>query len=265
MAAFRAEPGQVARCRNLPGSAPVSVRRTQNKRYCQEMVGPTVRARLAWALGVLSLAIAVGVGFFMGARQSTISLPPASSVSTVVKPLPNVLVAVRDLSRLESVAFHMERVIDLTEKQSRLFGLIQSEDAILLVAVADVTAGVDLGKLADGDVEVDQVKKSARILLPPAEILHASLDNEHTYVHTRRTGLMARRQEALEARARSEAERALLDAAREAGILPRAEESARRSVERLVRSLGYREVEVRVRAAQPSALGSGFPRAPAGP
>lgn len=228
------------------------------------MVGPSVRARLGWVLVALSLVIAAGVGFFMGVRRSTISLPPASSVSTVVKPLPNVLLAVRDLSRLESVAFHMERVIDLTEKQSRLFGLIQSEDAILLVAVADVTAGVDLGKLSEGDVEVDQLKKRAQIVLPPAEILHASLDNEHTYVHTRRTGLLARRQEALEARARAEAERALLDAAREAGILPRAEESARRSVERLVRSLGYREVDVRVRPAAP-ARGSRLPGTPAAP
>jgi hypothetical protein len=180
-----------------------------------------------------------------------------------VKPLPNVLVAVRDLARLESVSFHMERVIDLTEKQSRLFGLIQGEDAILLVAVADVTAGVDLSKLADGDVEVDPQRHEARVVLPPAEILHAALDNEHTYVHTRRTGLLARRQEALETRARGEAERALLDAAREAGILQRAEESARASVERLVRSLGYEHVDVRMRASAAKPFASGVLAAPA--
>ena len=121
---------------------------------------------------------------------------------------------------------------------------MRRQRAILLVAVADVTAGVDLAKLAEGDVQVDTKLRRARIVLPAAEIFHAALDNERTYVHTRRTGLLARRQEALEARARSEAERALLDAAREAGILPRAEESARRAVERLVRSLGYDSVEV---------------------
>lgn len=228
------------------------------------MAESSARARMAVVAGVLLLSIGAGTGFLVGFRRSVLSVPPLSSSSTVVKPLPNVLVAVRDLSRLESVSFHMERVLDLTEKQSRLFGLIQSEDAILLVAVADVTAGVDLGKLADGDVEVDQKLQRVKIRLPPAEILHSALDNERTYVHTRRTGLMARRQEALETRARSEAERALLDAAREAGILPRAEESARRAVERLVRSLGYQEVEVRFSAApaKVQAEGGAAPPAP---
>jgi hypothetical protein len=108
-----------------------------------------------------------------------------------------------------------------------------------------VTAGVDLAKLSDADIEVDQSARRVVVRLPAAEIFHSALDNQRTYVHTRRTGLLARRQEALETRARSEAERALLDAAREAGILDRAEESARQTVERLVRSLGYDVVEVR--------------------
>jgi len=43
-------------------------------------------------------------------------------------------VAVRDLARLESVAYHVERVIDVRDKQSLLFGLLKTEDAILLVA-----------------------------------------------------------------------------------------------------------------------------------
>src|SRR5450755_1486514 len=82
-------------------------------------------------------------------------IPPLSSSVTVVRPTPNVLLAIQDLARLESASFHMERVIDLTDKQSRLFGLIQSEDAILLVAVADVSAGVDLQKLTTDDIAVN--------------------------------------------------------------------------------------------------------------
>lgn len=208
------------------------------------MVQHSARARIAILVAILAGAVVGVVGYNTLWRRPAFTLPPASSVSSVVRPLPSVLLSVRDLARLESVSFHMERVLDLTEKQSRLFGLIQSEDAILLVAVADVAAGVDLAKLGADDVEVDQKSRRVRIQLPPAEIFHTELDNQRTYVHTRRTGLLARRQEALEARARAEAERALLEAAKEAGILPRAEESARRAVERLVRSLGYEVVEV---------------------
>jgi hypothetical protein len=209
-------------------------------------------ARIAILVATLVGGVVGVVGYNTLWRRPALTLPPVSSVSSVVRPLPSVLLSVRDLARLESVSFHMERVLDLTEKQSRLFGLIQSEDAILLVAVADVTAGVDLGKLGANDVEVDRKERRVRIQLPPAEIFHTELDNQRTYVHTRKTGLLAHRQEALEARARSEAERALLDAAREAGILPRAEENARRAVDRLVRSLGYDSVEVRSTPPQPA-------------
>jgi hypothetical protein len=203
----------------------------------------TLRLKLALgAAGVLSFAAISGLFVLDRARRPL--LPPASSSATVLKSLPNVLVAVTDLARLESVSFHMERVLDLTEKQSRLFGLVESQDAILLVAVAEVTAGVDLGKLSRADVVTDAQRGRAEVRLPAAEIFHVALDNQHTYVHTRKTDLLARRQETLESRARGEAEKALLEAAKEAGILRQAGENARRVVEGLVKSLGYRDVVV---------------------
>jgi hypothetical protein len=202
------------------------------------------------ALGTLALGFGLALGVLSahscGSRAAPL-LPPASSSVTIVSPTPNVLARVRDLARLETAQFHMERVIDLTDKQSKLFGLIQTEDAILLVAVANIGAGVDLQKLEADDVVIDIEHKRAAITLPAPEILHSALDGERTYVHARRTGALAERKENLETRARQEAERALLEAAREAGILARAGENARRNVEALVRSLGYEHVEVQVR------------------
>jgi hypothetical protein len=202
-----------------------------------------------FAVGAALLAGGVLVGV-LGTRSLTPSLPsvpPLSSSVTVVRPTSSVLSKIKDMKRLESVSFHMERVIDLSEKQSQFFGLVQSEDAILLVAAADVRAGVDLGKLGPADVVVDVDKRTARITLPPGEILSSALDGEKTYVHTRKTGVLARRRENLETRARQEAEKTLVEAAREAGIITRAEENATRTVGDLVRSLGYAEVEVTVR------------------
>ncbi|HXK19717.1 MAG TPA: DUF4230 domain-containing protein, partial [Polyangiaceae bacterium] len=175
-------------------------------------------------------------------------LPPMSSSVTVVRATPDVLVAVRDLARLESASFHMERVIDLSDKQSKLWGLISTEDAILLVAVAEVTAGIDLQKLSAADVVVDPARRSARINLPAPEVLHAALDNEKTYVHSRKTGSLADRHENLESRARQEAERTLVESAKQAGLLNRASENARHTVEALVHSLGYDKVDVSVRS-----------------
>jgi hypothetical protein len=180
-------------------------------------------------------------------------LPPMSSSVTVVRPTPDVLLAVRDLARLESASFHMERVIDLSDKQSKLWGMIDTEDAILLVAVAEVTAGIDLQKLSAADVVVDPARRTARITLPPPEVLHAALDNDKTYVHSRKTGALATRHENLESRARQEAERTLVESARQAGLLNRAAENGRRTVEALVHSLGYDQVEVTVQSPNSAA------------
>ncbi len=205
---------------------------------------------LPFLVGGGALCVGLGLGLFALKSCSVTPpplLPPMTSSVTVVRPTPDVLIAVRDLARLESASFHMERVIDLSDKQSKLWGVINTEDAILLVAVAEVTAGIDLQKLTAADVTVDPARRTARIELPPPEVLHAALDNDKTYVHSRKTGTLAERRENLESRARKEAERTLIESAQQAGLLKRAAENARRTVEALVHSLGYDKVDVSVR------------------
>jgi hypothetical protein len=77
--------------------------------------------------------------------------------------------------------------------------------------------------------------------------LSSRLDNERTYVHTRKTDTLAQRKEALETRARVEAERSIEEAAKKSGILERAGKNATRTVESLVRSLGYTDVTVTIK------------------
>jgi len=194
------------------------------------------------AAGVLVL-VALAIGLVAG-RFTAPTPPPVPSAITVVRPTPDVIVAIRDLSELASAEYHVERVIELTEKQRVLFGLVEAEDAILLIAAGSVTAGVDLAKLDGSSVEVVPEAKRARIRLPPPKILRSRIDNERTYVHRRETDLLARRQEHLETRARREAERTIRKAAEQADILGRARGNARRSIESLVRSLGYTDVRV---------------------
>jgi hypothetical protein len=209
------------------------------------------RHLLPFMVGGAALCLGVGAGLFAIKTCSTPPaplLPPMSSSVTMVRPTPDVLLAVRDLARLESASFHMERVIDLSDKQSKLWGMVTTEDAILLVAVAEISAGIDLQKLTAEDVVVDPARRTAKIQLPAPEVLHAALDNDKTYVHSRKTGTLAERRENLETRARKEAERTLIESARQAGLLTRAAENSRRTVEALVRSLGYDKVEVSVRS-----------------
>lgn len=158
-----------------------------------------------------------------------------------------VVVAVRDLSRLEGAEFQVERVVSAKDKQARLWGFVEVEDAILLVASGSIVAGVDLSSLSDSDFELDEEKRSARVTLPSSTVFSARLDNDRTYIYRRDTDLLAERRESLETRARQEAEKALLDAAKQEGIIRRSNESVRRTVESLVKSLGYRDVAVTFR------------------
>lgn len=185
------------------------------------------------------LLVGVAVGKY-GAR-----VPGTTErVVQVERETPNVVAAVRELARLEATSFHMERVVDLRDRQQVLFGAVEAEDAILLVASADVTAGVDLARLRDRDVVVDAERKSVRIVLPPPEILSARIDNDRTFVYSRETDVLARRSESLETRARQRAEASMRSAAISAGLLERAKESARRTIDSLVRALGFRTVEI---------------------
>jgi hypothetical protein len=93
-------------------------------------------------------------------------------------------------------------------------------------------------------VVTDGATGRVRIRLPAPEILSHRLDNQRTYVHTRKTDLLARRNESLETDARRRAEESVVEAAKQAGILKRARTNAARTVESLVRSLGHAEVEV---------------------
>jgi hypothetical protein len=209
------------------------------------------RSRLGPALRGASMALLVLLGSCVGGavlRWVAMILTPAPQVPSEVvevRPTPSVVVAVRDLARLESASYHVERVIDLSSRQRRLFGLVEAEDSILLVAAADVVAGVDLSEIADEDVRVSEDGRQVTVVLPAVRVLSARLDNDRTYVHHRETDLLARRRENLETDARREAERTLEDAALEAGILERAQRNAAATVEALLRSLGFRHIDVR--------------------
>lgn len=190
-------------------------------------------------------ACLTGAGVFLFGVSTWLSAPPAPPPSVItVRSTPNVLIAVRDLARLETAQVHVEKVIDLTDTQSRLFGLVEAQDAILLVAVGEATLGVDLSKLTEGDISMDATSKTAYLRLPAPELLSAGLDEKATYVYTRSTSVLARRNEQLESKARREAVEAIRRAALAPDMLTRARTQAERQIRALVTQLGAEKVEI---------------------
>lgn len=204
---------------------------------------PVTRLRSLSLLPLLVPTILVAIAIALGAVFLLRPAPPPASVITT-RPTPSLLVAIRDIARLETTEVHIEKVIDLTDTQSRLFGLVQATDAILLVAVGRATIGVDLAKLSEGDVSMDPTTKAATLRLPKPEILSAALDERATYVYTRSTSTLAKRNEALETQARREAVAAIEKAAQTDDVMVRARAQAERQLTALLTQLGASSVRV---------------------
>jgi hypothetical protein len=172
------------------------------------------------------------------------SLPQATTTHTELRPTPDVLLAVKSLARLETQSYHLERVVDLSDHETHVFGLLQAKDAILLVAVGDVIAGVDLEHVTAGDVDTDWTNKRVTMRLPPPSVFSATLDEKATRVYSRKTDLLAARHEDLEDRARTEAVRSMEKAAIDQGILDHARRDAERALTALLRSVGFDDVRI---------------------
>jgi hypothetical protein len=193
-------------------------------------------ARFAWPAAFVAVA-AMGFGYLNAPKPAASDVRVEYAGATVVREL-------RALSRLETSSLHVEKVIELTDHQKRLNGLVDANDAILFVAAGEVVLGVDLSKLQDADVRTDPATGVAHIELPAPEILSVRFDEARSHVHSRSTDVLARRNEDLEAAARREA----ISAFETAGKDPRSIEAAKAQAERQLRALakawGARELVV---------------------
>ncbi|MDI3284099.1 DUF4230 domain-containing protein [Polyangium sp. 15x6] len=217
---------------------PSSERSPRPLKLLGSLLGPY---RLLAYLVAATLAVALVV---LGPK---LLFPPPDHVITE-RPTPSLLNAIREVSRLETAEVHVEKVVDLTDRQSAFFGLVEAKDALLLVAVGRAVVGVDLGKMREQDVSFDPKTGVARIDLPEPEVISAMLDEDGTYVFARSTDLLAKRNEQLEASARRQAQRAIEAAARTPDVMRRARAQAEKQLSALAKALGAKQVEVRFRS-----------------
>jgi hypothetical protein len=205
---------------------------------------PATRAGHA-APGALKLALLLVAAAALGGAVAV--LGPrlfSSSYGISSRPTPSLITVIREVSRLETAEVHVEKVVDLTDKQSRFFDLIETKDALLLVAVGHATVGVDLSKVREGDVAFTPETGVASMILPEPEVFSATLDEGQTYVYARSTDLFAKRNEHLEANARREAVRAIEKAAMTSDVMARARAQAERQLKALGTQMGARHVEI---------------------
>ncbi len=205
---------------------------------------------LARVLLVLALLAVVAVGVWLIATRSAPASIPATDEPRTLEPLvpqptptiypssSTVIRSVQSLARLETISYHIEKVITAETGQGPLAFLFG--DRVLLVAVGEVIGGIDLAKLSPADVAISSTG-TLFVRLPAAEVFVATLDNEKTYVYDRATGVIGLNPD-LETEARREAEQMILAGALEDGLVAQAQTNGEEFLRTFLLALGFEEV-----------------------
>jgi hypothetical protein len=202
------------------------------------------RSTLLWlALFIIFVLAGVLITVWIGAsreddRGGLLSGLVPNATPTIYANEATVIQSVQRLARLETVSFHIEKVITAETGQGPLGFLFG--DRLLLVAYGEVIAGVDLANVtADHVARTDD--GTIYFQLPPVEVFVATLNNERTWVYDRRTGVIGLNPE-LETEARREAERMILKAAIDGGLEADAAANAQEVLRSFLMALGFEEV-----------------------
>jgi len=199
---------------------------------------------------ILASVLAAGGAVVWSVRQVTQPLAAAEravqeQIAQVVHPTPTIspdpvtiVKEVQGLSRLETAAYTIEKIVTAESQQGPLAFLLG--DRLILVAHGQVIAGVDLDELTGDDVTVDE-DGMVHVSLPEAEVFVAALSSEDSYIFDRDTGVLGQKVD-LETQARQAAEAEIRRAALEDGILDMAQRNAEVTVRRLIRTLGFDDV-----------------------
>ena len=195
---------------------------------------------LALLVVVLSVVVGVGIARFADDLPWLNVLLGDPTPKTTTSPV--VVEGIQELDQLATARW-TESVAVTRESGGNGLGRLLRGERVLLIAVGEVEAGVDLAGLRPEDVVVDGEKVTIR--LPEPEILSSSLDEEKTAVYDRSRGLLTfiQSDETMVEEARREAEAEITTTAEENGILDYASSNAEDSIRAFVTTLGFDEVE----------------------
>lgn len=159
---------------------------------------------------------------------------------------PAVVEKIQRLNRLETVVYSLDTVVE-GNKSSAVFPDLLAGDRLLMIVHGQTIAGVDMSQMKPDDVQiVDSAGgRTIRIVLPPSKVFVTTIDNQHTRVYARSTGLLVPADINLESETRAKAEQELQKAALGDGILDTASKNARSTVTAMLEGLGFEKVEVR--------------------
>lgn len=202
-----------------------------------------------WAK-LVSAVVLVLVVFFAGIRLSLLpGLKDLFGTETHDRSGPALLQSIQDLSRYDAASGNFQVVVDLEKDAEYLPDAIRGTRT-LYVGAGTVDAYVDLGKVGEDDVTVNEDRTAATLHLPHARLGKPALDAERSYAVSKQRGLLDRLGDLFSDNPNGEqavqklAVRHIGDAAKDSGLTKRAEANTTDMLEGLLRSLGFKEVRV---------------------
>ena len=212
----------------------------------QYYTGPHYGRKL---LGLLLALVLGAAGFALFVRHATsgtlgrIATLLTGRTTTYDISVPAVVERIQRLNRLETVVYSIDTVVE-GDRTSPILPDVLAGDKLLLVVHGQSIAGIDLAQLKPEDVRIDSAAHSITVTLPASQLFVTTLDNQHTRVYARDTGLLVPADKDLESDTRAKAQDQLQQAALSDGILDAARKNARATVTTLLYSLGFQKVDV---------------------
>ena len=205
--------------------------------------GTLLAVLLSLILGAVALAVFIRhatTGIM--ARVATAITGRTTTFDTSV---PAVVQRIQRLNRLETVVYSIDTVVEGSKSSAVLPDLLAG-DRILLVVHGQSIAGIDLSRLKPEDIRITDKDggQFIHVTLPPSQLFLTTLDNQHTKVYMRSTGVLVPADPNLETDTRVKAEQQLQQTALADGILDTASKNARATVTTLLYGLGFHEVVV---------------------
>jgi hypothetical protein len=159
--------------------------------------------------------------------------------------VPAIVQRIQRLNRLETVVYSLDTVVEGSKSSAVLPDLLAG-DRILLVVHGQAIAGIDLSQLKPEDIRVTEANgvRKVHVNLPASQLFTTKVDNQHTRVYARTTGLLVPVDQNLESETRARAEKQLEQTALSDGILDAARKNAQAAVAALLYSLGFQQVDI---------------------
>ncbi|MER6322111.1 DUF4230 domain-containing protein [Streptomyces coelicoflavus] len=202
-----------------------------------------------WAKA-LTVLTAVLVVLFAGLRLSVLpGLKDLFGSETRDRSGPALLKSVQDISRYDAASGNFQVVVDL-EKDARFLPDAIRGTRTLYVGAGTVDAYVDLGKVGEDDVTVDEGRTSATLRLPHAALGEPALDPDRSYAVSKQRGLLDRLGDLFSDNPNGEqavqklAARHIGEAAKDSELKARAESNTTAMLRGLLTSLGFERVRV---------------------